>query len=67
MPILEVHMIEGRTDAQKERLISELTQACINALDAPQKSIRILLNELPAQNFGIAGESAKQIKMSSPK
>lgn len=66
MPIIQVHMMEGRTNAQKERLIAELTQACISALDAPQKSIRVLLNELPPQHFGIAGESAKQLNMPSP-
>tara|TARA_Y100000782_G_C10148950_1_gene250636 strand:- start:462 stop:653 length:192 start_codon:yes stop_codon:yes gene_type:complete len=61
MPIIQVNMMEGRTDEQKETLISELTQACVNALDAPQQSVRIMINELPKQHFGIAGESAKKL------
>ena len=61
MPIIQVNMMEGRSDEQKESLISELTQACVRALDAPQQSVRIMINEMPKQHFGIGGDSAKKL------
>ena len=59
MPIVQVNMLEGRTDAQKERLIKEVTDAVARAIDAPIDSIRIIINEMPKQHFGIAGTSVK--------
>jgi 4-oxalocrotonate tautomerase len=59
MPIVQIHMMEGRSDAQKEAVIREVTEALVRALDAPKESVRVLINEMPKQHFGIAGESAK--------
>jgi 4-oxalocrotonate tautomerase len=61
MPIIQVNILEGRTDEQKENLIQELTKACERAIDAPVASVRILINELPKAHFGIAGKSAKKM------
>lgn len=60
MPIAQLHILEGRTDEQKEALISEVTQAIMKALDAPQQSVRVIITEMPKQHFGIGGESAKK-------
>ncbi|MCP4596910.1 2-hydroxymuconate tautomerase [Neptuniibacter sp.] len=61
MPILQVNMMEGRSEEQKERLIEELTVACVRALNAPQESVRVMINEMPKQHFGIGGSSAKKL------
>ncbi|MGH1463227.1 MAG: 2-hydroxymuconate tautomerase [Neptuniibacter sp.] len=61
MPILQANIMEGRSDEQKERLIEELTEACMRALDAPKQSVRVIINEMPKQHFGIGGESAKKL------
>jgi len=61
MPIIQINLMEGRSDEQKERLISEVTDACVRSLDAPQASVRIIINEMPKQHFGIGGESAKKL------
>ncbi|MDO2947485.1 2-hydroxymuconate tautomerase [Aeromonas simiae] len=60
MPIVEVSMMEGRSDEQKEAVISEITQALERAIGAPQESVRVLIYELPKQHFGIGGQSAKR-------
>ena len=52
-------MMEGRTDEQKEAVIREVTEALVRAVGAPKESVRVLINEMPKQHFGIAGESAK--------
>ena len=59
MPIIQIHMIEGRTDEQKEAVIREVTEAMVRAVGAPRESVRVLINEMPKQHFGIGGESAK--------
>lgn len=59
MPIIQIHMIEGRTDEQKEAVIREVTEAMVRAVGAPKESVRVLIDEMPKQHFGIGGESAK--------
>lgn len=61
MPIIQVHMMEGRTDAQKAAVIAEITAAMVRAVDAPRESVRVLINELPKAHFGIGGQSADQL------
>lgn len=60
MPVAQINILEGRTDDQKEQLIQEVTLAISRSLDAPIESVRILLNEMPKQHFGIGGESVKK-------
>lgn len=62
MPIIEVTMIEGRSDDLKEDLIRELTNAAVKAIDAPIASVRVILREVPAQHFGAAGVSKAKTK-----
>ena len=61
MPIATINILEGRTDEQKERLIVKMTEAINEAIGAPIPSIRIIINEMPKQHFGIAGQSAKKM------
>ncbi len=61
MPIAYVHIMEGRSDDQKEKLIEEVTKALASSLDAPQESVRVLITEMPKQHFGIGGQSAKKL------
>lgn len=60
MPIAQINILEGRTDEQKEMLIREVTDAISRSLDAPVESVRIILNEMPKQHFGIGGQSARK-------
>ncbi len=61
MPIAQIHILEGRSDEQKEALIEEVTGAIMKALDAPQQSVRVIITEMPKQHFGIGGQSAKKL------
>lgn len=58
MPIMQVFLIEGRTAEQKQKLISALTEAAVTSINAPRDSVRVLLTEVPKENFGIAGQTA---------
>jgi 4-oxalocrotonate tautomerase len=61
MPIIQVNLMEGRSDEQKEALIAALTDATVQSLGAPRDSVRVLLNEMPKTHWGIGGKSAKAL------
>ncbi|GGB87222.1 hypothetical protein GCM10011352_11430 [Marinobacterium zhoushanense] len=61
MPIAVVHIMEGRSEEKKERLIAEVSEAIARSLDAPLESVRVLITEMPKEHFGIGGVSAKKL------
>ncbi len=61
MPIAQINIIEGRSDEQKEKLIAKVTQAIHEAIDAPESNVRVIINEMPKQHFGIGGQSVKKM------
>lgn len=63
MPIIDVTLLEGRSGESKNRLITELTDAAERALDAPRPSIRVIIREVPAEHFAVAGVTKAQEAM----
>lgn len=61
MPIMQVFLIEGRDDEQKARLISALTEAAVESIQAPRESVRVIITEVPKSQFGIAGSTAQAL------
>jgi len=59
MPFAQVYMIEGRTEEQKRALIEKVTQAVAEAVGAPKENVRVWIHDVPKENWGIAGVSAK--------
>ncbi len=63
MPIVTVHLLEGRDPETKKKLIKNVTHAVIDTLDVPPESVRIILDEMPPQNYGIAGLPIKDYRL----
>ncbi|WP_286186006.1 2-hydroxymuconate tautomerase [Acidovorax cavernicola] len=61
MPFAQIYLIEGRTEAQKRALIEKVTSAIVEAIDAPKENVRVWLQDVPKENWGIAGVSAKDL------
>lgn len=61
MPFAQINILEGRTEEQKRAVIEKVTQALMDALGAPQQSVRVMINEVPKTNWGIGGVSAKDL------
>ena len=61
MPFAQINILEGRTEDQKRAVIEKVTQALMDALGAPQQSVRVMINEVPKSNWGIGGVSAKDL------
>lgn len=62
MPIAQLHILEGRTNEQKEILIKEVTAAISRSIDAPEERVRVIINEMPKNHFGIGGKSAAEVR-----
>ena len=60
MPFIQVNILRGRSPEKKERLIREVTDVVSDVLEAPVQSIRIMINEVEPEHWGIAGESVKK-------
>lgn len=60
MVILKVTMLAGRSAEQKAELIQRITTAAAQRLNEPADGIRILVYELPPQNWGAGGITIEQ-------
>jgi 4-oxalocrotonate tautomerase len=61
MPFAQIYMLEGRTEEQKRAVIEKVTQALVEAVGAPVNTVRVLIQDVPKTNWGIAGVSAKDL------
>jgi 4-oxalocrotonate tautomerase len=55
MPLIEVHMLEGRTEDQKKAMLTAITQAVHESIGAPVDSIRIWIEEFTPKDYMTAG------------
>lgn len=57
MPIITASILSGRTDSQKRALIRSLTDAAIRSLDVQPGQVRIIINEVAPEHWGVGGVS----------
>lgn len=63
MPIITVNLLEGRDTARKRAFIREISEAAVRTLDVPLTAVRVIINEMSPEHFGVGGETkADQIK-----
>ncbi|WNB91233.1 4-oxalocrotonate tautomerase [Bacillus sp. NEB1478] len=56
MPIIHVHVIEGRTDEQLSALMESLSAAAAESLDVKKEQVRVLIQEVPNKHWGVGGK-----------
>jgi 4-oxalocrotonate tautomerase len=61
MPFAQIYLLEGRSEEQKRAVIEKVTQALAEAVDAPPANIRVWIHDVPKTNWGIAGQTAKDL------
>jgi 4-oxalocrotonate tautomerase len=59
MPLVNVHMAEGRSPEAKKALMDAITDAMEQHIGAPRSSVRVWINEFPNTNFMAGGELLK--------
>lgn len=60
MPIIEMHMMVGRTTEQKNRVAVAVTEAVAKSLDCSADTVRILITEHATDGFYVAGQTMAQ-------
>lgn len=65
MPLAEITIVAGRTADQKRALLAEVTDAIHRAIAAPKETIRVVIREIPAEHWAIAGVSIAERNMRS--
>jgi 4-oxalocrotonate tautomerase len=61
MPFAQIFMIEGRTEEQKRAVIEKVSAALVEATGTPIANVRVWIQDVPKENWGIAGVSAKDL------
>ncbi len=66
MPLVQVTLAQGRSPEQLRTLISKITDAVAEAVDAPPQNIRVVLYEVPKTHWA-AGDVTLQERANQEK
>lgn len=67
MPIATIQIVEGR-DAQKKRgLMAAVAQAIATSLDAPVDNVRVIVQEVSADLWGVGNQTVAERRARQPK
>jgi len=62
MPLIEIHLLKGRSAEQKKKLLASVTEAVVESIDAPLQSIRVWIHEMTEDDYMVAGHMASERK-----
>lgn len=57
MAVVTLTIFEGRSEDTKSRLIKALTDAVVSELPAKPEHVRVIINDVPVANYGVAGKT----------
>ena len=57
MPIVRIELLQGRTPAMKDELITRVTEAVITALGVTPEQVRVVLFEVPPEHWAVGGQT----------
>lgn len=55
MPIVNVKLLEGRSDEQLKNLVTEVTNVVEKTTGANKDAIQVVIEEMKASHYGVAG------------
>ena len=56
MPIIQVHMLSGRSHAQKQELADALTRETARIAKCTTQDVQVVFNEVPRSSWAIDGK-----------
>jgi 4-oxalocrotonate tautomerase len=62
MPVIVVEMYTGRTAEQKAALAKKLTEGTIEVLGVRPDQVRVIIHEMPKENYAIGGKTVAEIQ-----
>ncbi len=58
MPIVHIHMLTGRPADRKKALIERVTAAVVETIEVRPEQVRVVINEVSPELWGIGGVTA---------
>ena len=55
MPIIQVNLLKGRPVEAKRKFAAEVSRLACECLDVRVEQVRVIFNEMPRENYAIAG------------
>jgi 4-oxalocrotonate tautomerase len=62
MPLVYINIMEGRPTEKIEKMISSVSEAIADSLDADINSVRIMVNEMAEHQYGVGGKPWSVVK-----
>jgi len=63
MPVVIVNMLAGRSAETKKVLLKKVTAAVTSALAVAPESVRVIIQEMPSEHYGIAGLPVEEYRV----
>ena len=60
MPFVRIDLLEGRPREKLKRLLRNVSEVVAGTLDTPIERVRVVINEVPADLWGIGGVPASE-------
>lgn len=60
MPVVHIHMFEGRTDDQKSAIVKGVTKAISEAADIPDSATTVVIHDTKRSNWAEGGVLASE-------
>ncbi|MGD9736259.1 MAG: 2-hydroxymuconate tautomerase [Solirubrobacterales bacterium] len=61
MPMLEVHLLAGRSDEELRTMVSKLTDAMVESVGAERETVQVIVDEVQLSHWAQAGQTAEVI------
>ena len=55
MPIIEIHLLEGRDIEKKRKLVAGVTDIVCQTLGSKPEQVRVILSDMARQDYAIGG------------
>jgi 4-oxalocrotonate tautomerase len=56
MPLVTIHMLEGRTVEQKRQLVESITAVVAEKINTPPEHVTIIIRDVPKHNWASGGK-----------
>jgi 4-oxalocrotonate tautomerase len=63
MPIVTINMLKRKDKNKKKELIKNVTDAVTETLEIPAETVRVILNEMEDEHYGIAGLPVREFRL----
>ena len=62
MPIVQVHMLEGRPPEKIEKMIVAVSEAVAASLETPIEGVRVMVHEMRDHQYGAGGKPFRVVR-----